>query len=158
MTENNNTTPDWWLWKYFGNLGLTMSDTNLDSGGVNTLLLRLQNGLDPNVISFSIQVTNNYVTTSSPNLQLNVTAGTPGYYTVLVDSTNFATTNWTAYTSSNLTVNLGANEGWHEIWVGLRGLPLDAQQTWVMDTVETGPHPATTGHHRPDQQHGHMSR
>jgi hypothetical protein len=29
ITENGNTTPDWWFWEYFGTLDL--SDTNLDS-------------------------------------------------------------------------------------------------------------------------------
>ena len=43
VTENGNTTPDWWLWKYFGTVAL--SDTNLDSRGVNTLLYDYTNGL-----------------------------------------------------------------------------------------------------------------
>jgi len=51
VTENGNTTPDWWFWKYFGTTAL--SDTNLDSHG-NTLSYDYQNGLDPNVISFSV--------------------------------------------------------------------------------------------------------
>jgi hypothetical protein len=38
VTENGNTTPDWWFWEYFGTVAL--SDTNLDSQG-NTLPLSL---------------------------------------------------------------------------------------------------------------------
>jgi hypothetical protein len=49
---------------------------------------------------------------------------------VLVDSTNFATTNWTTCSSYNVLANLGTNEGWHGIWIGLRGMPADAQETW----------------------------
>ena len=37
---------------------------------------------------------------------------------------------WNAYTSSNSSINLGTIQGWHEVWIGLRGLPPDAQQTW----------------------------
>ena len=59
VTSNGNTTPDWWFWKYFGTL--TLSDTDLDSQG-NTLLSDYQNGLDPNVISFALQFTNEYET------------------------------------------------------------------------------------------------
>ena len=62
MTENGNTTPDWWFWEYFGTVAL--SDTNLDSQG-NTLLYDYQNGLDPNVIQFSFQFANYYVNTLS---------------------------------------------------------------------------------------------
>ena len=45
--------PDWWIWQYFGNLSETA--TNLDSQG-NTLGYDFANGLDPNVIAFSVSV------------------------------------------------------------------------------------------------------
>jgi hypothetical protein len=127
VRENGNTTPDWWFWEYFGTLAL--SDTNLDSQG-NTLLSDYNYGLDPNVISFSISVTNQYVNFFGAPLQLNVTAGAPAYFAVLVDSTNFAGAAWVPYTSPYITVNLGPIEGWHDVWVGLRGLPPNATQTW----------------------------
>jgi hypothetical protein len=44
VTENGNTVPDWWFWKYFGTTFLW--DTNLDSAG-QTLLHDYQYGLDP---------------------------------------------------------------------------------------------------------------
>ena len=130
VTENGNTTPDWWFYYYFGTVNL--SDTNLDGGGfyTHTLLDDYNSQTDPNIIQFSIGVANNYVNTSHPNLQLNILAGTPYYYAMLVDSTNFTGTNWTTYTSPTVMANLGGVQGWHDIWIGLRGLPQDASQTW----------------------------
>ena len=133
ITGNVNTDtdqdglPDAWELYWFGNLSHSGSD--LDANG-NTLLSDYQNGTDPNVITFTIQVANNYVNTSYPSLQLNVTAGIPYFYTVLVDSTNFTGANWSAYSGTSVTAMLGSRQGWHEIWVGLRGLPSDATQTW----------------------------
>jgi hypothetical protein len=132
ITENGNTTPDWWFYEYFGTI--TLSDTNLDSQG-NTLLYDYTNGLDPNIISFSLTVTNNYVNNMSAPVQLNVTAGVPSYFAVLVDDTNFADATWNTYTSSSITANLGLNTGWHGVWVGLRGLPSNATQTWQWERL-----------------------
>jgi hypothetical protein len=127
VTENGNTTPDWWFLENFGTVAL--SDTNLDSQG-NTLLYDYQHGLDPNVISFTLSFTNQYANASGAPVQLNVTAGVPFYFAVLVDDTNHADANWTAYSSSNIIVNLGPTQGWHQVYVGLRGLPSNAYQTW----------------------------
>ena len=127
VTENGNTTPDWWFWGYFRTVAL--SDTNLDSQG-NTLLYDYQNGFDPNVISFTLSYTNQYATASGAPVQVNVTAGVPSYAAVLVDDTNFADATWNSYTSSNITVNLGLNAGWYDVWIGLRGSPPNATQTW----------------------------
>ena len=50
---------------------------------------------------------------------------------ISVDDTNYATdANWQNYTGTNISMNLGLNQGWHDVWVGLRGLPPDATQTW----------------------------
>jgi len=127
VTENGNTTPDWWFWEYFGTTAL--SDTNLDAEG-STLLIDNEYGIDPNAISFSLSVANQYLNTSAATVQIAVSAGTPSYAAVLVDSTNFAGATWNAYVSSNITVNLGTVQGWHNVWVGLRGLPPNAAQTW----------------------------
>jgi hypothetical protein len=51
ITENGNTTPDWWFWKYFGTVEL--SDTNLDAGGIHTLLYDYTNGIVP-IYSFHV--------------------------------------------------------------------------------------------------------
>jgi len=127
VTENGNTTPDWWFWEYFGTTAL--SDANLDSQGI-PLLTDYQYGLDPNVINFSISATNQYVSSLSAPLQLNITAGVPFYIAVLVDSTNSTDANWSPFTSPDITVNLGSIQGWHDLWIGLRGLPPNATQTW----------------------------
>jgi len=128
VTENGNTTPDWWFWEYFGTTAL--SDTNLDSFG-STLLSDYEDGTDPNIISFSLVVTNTYVNTMSVPAQLNITHGWPNYMAVVIDDTNYiADAIWQTYTSSNITVNLGLNGGWHDVWVGLKGLPNNATQTW----------------------------
>jgi hypothetical protein len=118
VTENGNTTPDWWFWKYFGTVAL--SDTNLDSQG-NTLLYDYTNGLAPTTFQFTaIATANNYFNTAQVPAQLAV-SGLPYWIAILVDDTNFADANWTAFTSSNITVNLGLTEGWHQVWIGLRG-------------------------------------
>ncbi|HZT22069.1 MAG TPA: hypothetical protein VFB55_04090, partial [Verrucomicrobiae bacterium] len=120
--------PDEWEFHWFGTLAF--SPDCLDAYG-NTFLYDYQNGYDPNVLEFSIEATNNYVRTASPTLQLDIIAGIPFYQAVLVDNTNLAAASWTAYSSSNLTLNLGSTEGWHEIWIGLKGLPDEASKTWV---------------------------
>ena len=126
VTANGNTTPLWWFWWFFGSLDL--SDTNLDTSGVQ-LVTDYQNNWYPNIISFSLSATNRYFNTSSATVQVAVSAGWPSYNAVLVDSTNFSDANWTPY-NSNPAINLGSVEGWHSVWVGLRGLPPNAQQTW----------------------------
>ncbi|MEI8291817.1 MAG: hypothetical protein WCH99_20300 [Verrucomicrobiota bacterium] len=126
--SDHDGLPDWWEYYWFGNYSHTGSE--LDASG-DTLLSDYQNGIDPNIIQFSIQVANNYVNNSNPNLHLNVAAGTPFYYTVQVDNTNYsATTNWTAYTSADISANIGSLQGWHELWVGLKGRANNSFQSW----------------------------
>jgi hypothetical protein len=127
ITSYGNQTPEWWLWEYFGTVDL--SDANLDAQGQNTLWDDYQNGSDPNIISFLVDLTTSYIATSSATVQITVSEGTPSYMAVLVDGTNFSAADWTPY-NSNPAINLGSVEGWHVVWVGLRGLPPDAQQTW----------------------------
>ena len=136
VTENGNTTPDWWFWEYFGTVAL--SDTNLDSKG-NTLLDDYLNGHDPNVIQFSLQFTNYYVNTGIAYGTITILGGVPSYEAVLVNDTNFADANWQPY-SPTVVVPLNSGDGNYNVWVGLRGLPSDAQQTWqwtrlTLDTV-----------------------
>jgi len=127
VTENGNTTPDWWFWLYFGTTALL--DNDLDSQG-NSFLYDYQLGLDPNIISFTFSFTNQFANASDVPLQLSVTAGIPSYFAVLVDDTNAADATWLAYNSSNIIANLGYTQGWHQVYVGLRGLPPNAYQTW----------------------------
>jgi len=126
VTENGNTTPDWWFWEYFGTTAL--SDTTPDSQG-NTLLSDYQGRTDPNIIQFTIESTNDYiVNTTTASVQLNITAGVPYYYALFVNGTT--TTNWLPFTTTNLIVSLGPTDGVYDVVVGLRGLPANATQTW----------------------------
>ena len=127
VTENGNTTPDWWFWEYFGTVNL--SDVNLDSQG-NTLLYDYQNGLDPNIITFSVSVTNLYVNFDPVPVQLNILGGVPASMAVLVNSTNFDSAPWQPYTP-DFTVALGPTDGVYNVWIGLRGRSADSQQTWA---------------------------
>jgi hypothetical protein len=111
--------PDWWEWYWLGTYSL--SGTNLDCGGINTLSYDFANGINPNVLQFnSIDVTNNYVNASVVPAQLSV-SGLPYYITIIKDDTNFDDAVWNVYSSSNITLNIGSTQGWHSFWIGLRG-------------------------------------
>ena len=72
-------------------------------------------------IQFTISFTNQYINRTNAPLSLAIQSDVPYYYAVLLDNTNFGGASWTAYTSSNITASLGANQGWHTVWVGLCG-------------------------------------
>jgi len=115
-----NGLPCWWTWYWYGNLN--ESATSLDAPGINTLGDDYTNGIDPNVITFAIEVTNDYVHSSPVPVQVAMLVGAPSQVAVVVDDTNYvADAVWGNYSSSNLTVNLGGTAGWHEVWIGLRG-------------------------------------
>ena len=127
VDSNGDGVPDWWLWKYFGTLNLNA--TNLDSTGLHNLGEDFTNGVDPNVITFSVDSANDYVNTTTTSAQLKITAGTPSYYAILVN--HQTTTNWQTFVSTNLAVDLGSADGVYAVTFGLRGLPTDATQTWI---------------------------
>ena len=122
-----------WEMEYFGHTGL--DPAALDASG-NTLLTDYQNYLngtptDPNVIQFTVETTNNYVSAANAGVQLNITVGVPGKYAVSVDDTNYAAdASWTNYVSTNITVNLGSTQGWHDVWIALKGPATNATVTW----------------------------
>ena len=121
IDSDNDGIPDWWAWQYWG--GINVTDTNLDySGNGSTFAQDYSNNVAPTVFSFTgLEVANNYVSSMSAPVQLDV-AGSPYYIAVSVDDTNYAAdANRQAYAGTNLTVNLGIAEGWHDVWVGLRG-------------------------------------
>lgn len=93
VTQNGNQIPCWWFWKYFGTLGL--SDTNLDSQG-NTLLYDYQNGLDPNVISFTLSFTNQYANAFGASVQF-IGPTNVSFYRVNVMEIGEVATNATGY-------------------------------------------------------------
>jgi hypothetical protein len=125
---NGNGLPDAWEMNYFGNLD-QFATGDYDGDGTN-ILAEYQNGVDPNKITFSFSVANQYVSTNVVTGVITIFGGVPSSIAVLVDSTNFAGATWTSYTSSNVTVNLGTNEGLHDVWIGLRGRLTTSQQTW----------------------------
>jgi hypothetical protein len=132
--EDGDGLPDIWEWQHFGNLdqvGTAGQGTNwdYDSDGISNLD-EYANGTDPNTISFSISSTNDYVSNTTTTLQLGVTGGVPSSEAVLLDSTNFSNATWTSYDSSSVTVALGTTEGWHDVWIGLRGRTTSSEQTW----------------------------
>jgi hypothetical protein len=133
VTENGNTTPDWWFWLYYGTTAL--SDTNLDSTGNHTLLHDYTNGIDPNPISFAFLFPNQFVSTNRVSGFATVLSGVPSYLAVLVNDTNQTDAVWQPYTSSNIVATLGSTNGNYNVYVGLRGLPPDATQTWQRATV-----------------------
>ena len=143
VTENGNTTPDWWLWKYFGTVAL--SDTNLDSQGANTLVYDYTNNLDPNVLTFTLSTTNHYVNQATAVMQVNLLTGIPSYYAVMLNDTNTAAATWLSYPGTNLNVGLGSTDGTYMVRIGLRGRPLDATQSWQSLTVIRDTTPLTLG-------------
>ena len=124
--QNTNGIPDGWEWAHFGSLQPGSSDYDGDLVSNYDEYLR---GSDPNTIRFFISLTNLYVN-GLAQLELNLEAGVPASVAVLVDNTNLAAASWTTYGSSNLTVNLGSVEGWHQVRVGLRGRLDASEQTW----------------------------
>jgi len=128
-----NGTLGAWEMQYFGHLGLD-SNGDYDSDGTNNLQ-DFVNGADPNKINFSFSVANQFVTTNLVSGVITILGGVPSSIAVLVDTDNFTGANWTSYTSPNITVPLGTNQGPHDVWIGLRGLPANAQQTWEETTL-----------------------
>ena len=122
-----------WLQYYFGtncwNEPYATADADADGDGV----LNIQeywNHTDPNKITFSTSVNNEYVTSTSVPVQLSILGGVPFYYAVLLNDTDTTHATWHAYSGPNLTATLGPADGTYSVWVGLKGLPDDAQQTW----------------------------
>ena len=133
VTSSTDPIPDWWEYIYFGNLDQA-TNGDYDNDGTNNLT-EYQNGTDPNKISFSFSVPSQYVTNNLVPCVITVSGGVPTSIATLVDSTNFGSATWTSYTSPNITVNLGSTQGVHDVWIGLRGLPANAYQTWEETTL-----------------------
>jgi hypothetical protein len=135
---------DGWSWTHFGHATGLESDhtgaTNDYDGDGASNLDEQTAGTDPNTISFTLSAANQYVRANPAPLLARVVTGIPFKVVALVDSTNFASAIWVDYSSSNLAVNLGAAEGWHDVAVGLRGHDETAGQAWQwmrmkLDTV-----------------------
>jgi len=131
VTENGNTTPDWWFWENFGTTAL--SDTNLDGQG-NTLLYDYQNGLNPDIINFTVRLGSQSYNTMSATGSFLPLSGVPAFETVLVNSTNFAAAPWTNY-DGLVHLPLGPTDGAYQVWLGLKGPAPGAPPTWLNTTV-----------------------
>ncbi len=119
VDSDGDGVPDWWSWRYWGTTNLT--DPNLDySGNGLTFAQDYSNNITPTVFKYTgLEVSNNYVSTTTPAVQLDV-AGNPYYVATLIDDNNFSNAVWNIYSGSTMTVNLGSVQGWHEVWIGLR--------------------------------------
>ena len=120
VDSDGDGVPDWWTWKYFGTVNIT--STNLDlSGNGYTFAQDYSNNITPTVFNYTgLEVPNNYVSSSQPAVQMDV-VGTPYYIALLIDDNNFSNAVWNTYSGSTVTVNLGSVQGWHGVWIGLRG-------------------------------------
>ena len=120
VDSDGDGVPDWWSWQYFGTVNI--GSTNLDlSGNGYTFAQDYSNNIAPTIFTYTgLEAPNNYVSFSQPTVQLDIT-GSPYYIATLIDADNFSNAVWNAYSGSTVTVNLGTSQGWHEVWVGLRG-------------------------------------
>ncbi|MCL4786508.1 MAG: hypothetical protein KJ070_06885, partial [Verrucomicrobia bacterium] len=130
---DGDALPDSWEIQHFGNIAETPSG-DFDMDGINNGT-EYTNGTDPNTIDFTIAVTNQFTRASNVPLVISVLRGTASSMAVLVNSTNFPSASWSGYTS-NRTADVGANEGWHQVWAGLRGRLATSQQTWKRKRVK----------------------
>jgi len=124
--------PDGWEWNNFGDFDQTAIG-DYDSDGRSNLY-EYQHSTDPNTIAFSLGFPSQYVNGNSATGALYVLKGLPASVATLVNSTNFDSAPWNAY-SSNAVVSLGTNDGDYEVWIGLRGRLATSQQTWIGTTL-----------------------
>lgn len=122
------TLPLWWQLQNFGRTGL---DPGFMAGAEGpTLLAAYSGGMEPNPIEFSVVATNNHFRTSQAAVQLQIEGGTPFSQSVLLDNTYPTNVSWSTYISTNLCLDLGSVEGWHDVWIGLRGRTATSHPTW----------------------------
>jgi hypothetical protein len=127
VDNDSDGLPDWWEWKYFGNLDqIGAMDYNQD--GVSNLT-EFQSGNDPNRLTFRAAFPGERFASNNIAGQVIMVGGVPSYAAVLVDSTNFSGAQWSMF-SSIVTAGLGSTEGWHDVWVGLRGRTSDSEPSW----------------------------
>jgi len=155
MDSDNDGLPDWWELYWFGNYSHTGLEQ--DANG-NTLAgdydVYVNGGtIDPNVIAFSIESTNDYVNHVNASYQLNITAGGPSYYSVFVEGSS-TTTNWLPFAGTNLIVPLGSTDGVYQVWFGLKGFASEATATWVGTTVYLDRHRFSKRNHRETLRQG----
>ena len=130
VDENHDCIPDWWEWENFGDLNINVNQ-DYDGSGMSIREDYLAH-IDPNKIRFYIGRDDRYVNRRRVKFTIDVLNGHPASMALLLDSTNFAAAVW-GPVKTQLEVDLGSNEGWHEIRVGLRGRAMTSRQTWKCD-------------------------
>jgi hypothetical protein len=116
-----------WQWHFLGQTGIDPNG-DFDSDGISNYEEYFE-VTDPNTISFNTLFVADHVKGDAVAGTIEVVAGSPAQMALLVDSTNFAAATWSPFTSS-FVANLPSVDGRHKVWVGLRGLAADSQQTW----------------------------
>ena len=125
---NGDGSLETWQRVFYGQTGL--NPNTIDAQG-NTLLADYQNAIANDLILFSLTATNDYVGTTSSAVQMTLLMGKPGNIAISVDDPNYATdTVWHSYTGTNAGVTLPSTQGWHQVWIGLKGPASDAPITW----------------------------
>ena len=119
--------PLWWQLAYFGQTGVDPNG-DYDGDGLSNFQEYLQ-GAAPNKINFSLAFPGDHFTSNAVSGSILILGGVPAYAGVLVDDPSFTNVAWSPF-SGTVTANLGASEGWHDVWVGLRGLAPNADQSW----------------------------
>jgi hypothetical protein len=123
----SNGVPDWWEWKFFGVTDLP-GTTNCDEGP-GSLLYDYQHNIDPNVIQFTVQFASTFLSTNRVSGTMITLAGQTFYIATQIGSSNHSLALWNQ-AASNFTASFPTN-GFYDIWIGARGLPTNAQQTWM---------------------------
>ncbi len=142
--------PDWWEYKYFGDLSQDGASDYDRDGVLNSQ--EYANGTNPNTIRFWTSLSGR-TSSETASGKINVVSGVPYQMAVLADTTDLSAASWVPFASIFVTPQLRA-EGPHAISVGLRGRAWDSEQTWytttiIRDTappivVVTNPAPGTT--------------
>jgi len=119
--------PDAWEVRHFGDMDESGYDFDQDG---RSNLAEYEAGTEPNTIAYWLNIENEYVKVSTVPVEVEIRSGEPARKAVLIDSEDFASATWTSYSSPSMAVNLGANEGWHNVWIGLKGRADNSKPTW----------------------------
>ncbi len=129
---------DAWEMKHFGGLQRD-GYYDYDEDGASDLD-EYRNTTDPNTIRFSAEFIDDHFSALTASAVVNLRGGVPSQMAILVNNEGFDQATWTAY-SPNINVPLPV-EGVYDVWVGLRGLAADSEQTWEKTRLwrdNTGP-------------------
>jgi len=139
---DNDFLPDGWEWQHFGDFSQVGGDDYDGDGKTNAEEYNL--GTNPNTIAFLLSFESMYSTSASPSGSVEVRGGHPTQIVKVVDtdphSLSAAQVNALSWencpagteSGSVLSVDpsLGSTEGWHTVWVGMRGANWVETPTW----------------------------